>query len=55
MVIDIVGDDRDRIVHLDVLHGDLAQYHTAAERSASLMPTDTDKHPLRGLLTCECC
>lgn len=33
MVIDIVGDDPDRIVHLDILHGDLAQHHTAAERN----------------------
>lgn len=33
MAINIVGDDPDRIVRLDILRGDLAQYHTAAERS----------------------
>ena len=32
MVTDVVGDDLDRIVHLDILRGDPAQYHTA-ERS----------------------
>ena len=33
LVIDIVGDDPDRIVHLDILPGDPAQYHAAAQRS----------------------
>ncbi|MBN9609586.1 MAG: hypothetical protein BGO26_12405 [Actinobacteria bacterium 69-20] len=33
LVVDIVGDEPDQIVHLDILPGDPSQYRTAAERA----------------------
>jgi len=34
VVVDVVGDEPDRIVHLDILPGVLAQYRIAAERAS---------------------